>query len=160
TIDVPSPAAIAELAKSPAPQGHSCQQCGSPVDKGDPFCQVCDTAQPVAERPAPPATRNSQCRNCGATIAVPVDQLSIVCPFCDSTYVIDAPLGEAAKQAPEFVIGFALTQQQALEKFRDWLSQGGIFRPGDLAQAKIEEKLRGVYVPFWSFSMLARSHWS
>jgi hypothetical protein len=155
-----SPSTIAELAKTTAPQGHSCAQCGSPVDDGDPFCHVCGAAQAAVEKRAPPATRSIQCKNCGANITVPAEQLSVVCPFCDSTYVIDTPPGEAAGQPPEFVIGFAITPEQALEKFRAWLREGGIFRPGDLAEARIEEKLRGVYLPFWSFSMLARSHWS
>ena len=109
---------------------------------------------------APPQTRSILCKNCGATINVPVDQLSAVCPFCDSTYVVESPPGASDGQPPEFVIGFGFTPTQALEKFRAWLGQGGMFRPGDLGQAKVEQKLRGVYLPFWSFSMLAQSHWS
>ena len=159
-----STAATVELAKSPAPKGHVCTQCGSPVDEGDQYCNICGAAQPASEqaavqRAATPATRSIQCKNCGATITLPADQLSTVCPFCDSTYVIDVAPGQS-RQPPEFVIGFALTPEQALEKFRSWLSAGGLFRPGDLSAAEIEEKLRGVYLPFWSFSMLARSHWS
>ncbi len=162
---MPSPATVAELAKAPSPKGHSCAQCGSPVDAGDQFCNICGAAQPsaqeaAAQQTAAPATRSIQCKNCGATITLPADQLSTVCPFCDSTYVIDVAPGQSSQQSPEFVIGFALTPEQALEKFRSWLSAGGLFRPGDLSAAKIEEKLRGVYLPFWSFSMLARSHWT
>jgi hypothetical protein len=58
------------------------------------------------------------------------------------------------------VIGFAVTPEQALEKFRAWLNEGGWYRPGDLSKAEIEEKLKGVYLPFWSFSMLAQSQWT
>ncbi len=47
-----------------------------------------------------------------------------------------------------------------MEKFRRWLGRNPWFRPGDLKGAQIEGKLRGVYIPFWSFSMLARSRWS
>jgi RNA polymerase subunit RPABC4/transcription elongation factor Spt4 len=158
---MPSAAAISELAKTTAPQGHPCANCGSPVDADDKFCNVCGAAQTVAEAPAAGATRSIKCKNCGATINVPADQRSVTCPFCDSNYVVDVPADEAAnRQPPEFVIGFAFTPEQALEKFRQWLRDGGLFRPGDLSSAKIEDKLRGVYLPFWSFSMLAESRWA
>ncbi len=74
--------------------------------------------------------------------------------------VVESTGDDIGRQPPEFVIGFAITPQQALEKFRQWLRSNGFFRPGDLSTAKIEEKLRGVYLPFWSFSMLAQSRWS
>jgi hypothetical protein len=58
------------------------------------------------------------------------------------------------------VIGFAVTPDQAREKFRRWLRQANWFRPGDLTRASVEDKLKGVYLPFWSFSMLAESSWT
>ena len=162
---MPSPAATAELAHTPTPQGHACANCGSPVDVGDRFCNVCgvvqDGAHATAAQPeAPPTQINIVCKNCGASIKVPPDQRSITCPFCDSNMVVESIDEQTGRQAPEFVVGFAITPEQALEKFRQWLRTSGMFRPGDLSTAKIEEKLRGVYVPFWSFSMLARSRWS
>ncbi len=35
-----------------SPRGHACSQCGSPVDDGDKFCNVCGTPQQTAEKPA------------------------------------------------------------------------------------------------------------
>jgi RNA polymerase subunit RPABC4/transcription elongation factor Spt4 len=157
---MPSPRTIAELATTAVQSGHACANCGSPVDEGDKFCNVCGASQPTAEKPAATAaTRNIHCKNCGATITVPADQLSVTCPFCDSNYVVEVA-AETDRQPPEFVVGFALTSQQALEKFSQWLKEGGMFRPGDLHLARVEDKLRGVYLPFWSFSMLAQSQWS
>ena len=153
---MPSPKTIAELATTAVQSGHGCANCGSPVDDSDKFCNVCGTPQPTAEKPAAPAaTRDIHCKNCGATITVPGDQLSVTCPFCDSNYVVEVAGDASQRQPPEFVVGFALTPQQALEKFSQWLKEGGMFRPGDMHLARIEDKLRGVYLPFWSFSMLA-----
>ncbi|MCH8921520.1 MAG: zinc ribbon domain-containing protein [Planctomycetes bacterium] len=104
--------------------------------------------------------RRFRCENCGAEVATDPDQRSYVCAFCDSTYVIELPREETGKQRPEFVIGFALTPEQAKEKFRAWINQSAWFRPGDLSSAQVEDKQRGVYLPFWSFSMLAHSRWS
>jgi len=143
-----------------APQGQGCPSCGAPVDRDDRFCNACGNPLPAPiteERRAP--QRHFQCKGCGSRVSVDADQRSYVCPFCDSTYVVEFSPDETGRQRPEFVIGFALTQDQALEKFRQWIRTNGLFRPGDLGQAKIERRLRGIYLPFWSFSMLAQSRW-
>src|SRR4029077_13194343 len=121
-----------------------------PVDTGDRFCNVCGVAQvgdhATAQQPeAPPAQISVVCKNCGAAIKVPPDQRSITCPFCDSNMVVESAADQTGRQPPEFVIGFAITPQEALKKFRQWLRSNGMFRPGDLSEAKVEEKLRGVY---------------
>ncbi len=152
------PTVAAEL---PRVQTAGCPRCGSPVEPEDRFCGACGSEQPVAaELVAQPAQRYLRCKNCGAEIGVDPGQRSYLCPFCESTYVVEFTPEQSGRQAPEFVIGFALTPEQALEQFRRWIGQGGWFRPADLRTARVEDKLRGVYVPFWSFSMLAESHWS
>jgi len=100
-----------------------------------------------------------RCKNCGAEVGAAVEQRSFVCPFCDSTYVVEFAQNETGRQPPEFVIGFAVTPEQAHERFQQWLKQNAWFRPGDLKAATIAGKLKGVYLPFWGFTMLARSHW-
>jgi Zn finger protein HypA/HybF involved in hydrogenase expression len=164
---MPTPATTAELAHTAAPQGHACANCGSPVDQHDRFCNVCGAPQSpgvatpgLKEEAAALNTRTVECKNCGAKLTLPADQRSITCPFCDSNMVVESTSDQTGRQPPEFIIGFAITPPQALEKFRQWLRTSGMFRPGDLSTAKIEEKLRGVYVPFWSFSMLAQSQWT
>ncbi len=152
--------------EAPAPHGHLCDACGAPVETWDKFCTSCGTPQETTEAPATddsvPATSRThfRCENCGAEVATDPDQRSYVCPFCDSTYVVEYSPVETARQAPEFVIGFMVTREQAEEKYRQWIAEGGWFRPGDLQHAASVEKLRGVYLPFWNFSMLAESRWS
>ncbi|MBN2474827.1 MAG: zinc-ribbon domain-containing protein [Pirellulales bacterium] len=147
-----------------APTVHStpCESCGCPVEALDKFCPACGKEQAAAAEIHQAAARQRyfRCKNCGAEVAVDPDQRSYVCPFCDSTYVMEFSPEQTNRQPPEFVIGFAVTPEKAQEKFRRWLAENGWFRPGDLQSAHIEEKLKGVYLPFWSFSMLARSEWS
>jgi DNA-directed RNA polymerase subunit RPC12/RpoP len=161
------PAAVQDVVVA---HGHACAACGAPVDDGDSFCNACGTPQPTARRPAPtgtggkavpeePPPRVFRCQNCGAEVEVDPKQLSYVCPFCESTYVVELPAEQVARQRPEFVIGFAVTPDQAAERFEKWIKQGSWIRPGDLRQAKVDERLRGVYLPFWSFSMLAQTRW-
>lgn len=166
-------------AQSAPPSGVPCPSCGCPVEPDDKFCPACGTANSVcqarvvptvttdivvAER-APSKTsvqslRHFRCEQCGAEVAVDPQQRSYVCPFCDSTYVVELTVGQSDREPPEFVIGFAITPEQALEKFKQWITRNNWFNPGDLSLSKIADKQRGVYLPFWSFPMLAESRWS
>jgi Zn finger protein HypA/HybF involved in hydrogenase expression len=171
-LDSPAPVD----AQSHAPTGVPCEACGTPIEPLDRFCPACGTTNPhytppvrgaaAASQPIEaelvvdePALKHFRCDNCGSEMTADPQQRSYVCPFCDSTYVVEFSPSVTGRQRPEFVIGFAITPEQALAEFHKWLRQNSWFRPGDLAQAKIAERLKGIYLPFWSFSMLAESVW-
>lgn len=164
-----------------SPQGRPCAACGCPVEADDRFCPACGApaevapqgGEPMAGSPeqagvrvAPVADRDEsrvanyfRCQGCGSEVSVDPDQRSYVCPFCDSSYVVEFSPDQSGRQRPEFVIGFAVTKEDAQQKFREWLAASGWHRPGDLQRAAVVDRLRGVYLPFWTFSMLAQSAW-
>ncbi len=142
-------------------QTRPCPSCGAPLEADDRFCPACGTEQTAAKKEA--ATRPPKyfhCNSCGAQVALDPDRRSYVCPFCDSSYVVDFSPEQSGRQQPEFIIGFAVTPEEAMERFRRWIRRGGWFRPRDLRKKITAEKLQGVYLPFWSFSTLAESAWS
>ncbi len=148
-----------------APRGEPCEACGCPVEPLDRFCPACGAPRAAAEAPPTqeadvPTQKFFRCENCSSEVATDPDQRSYVCPFCDSTYVAEFSPDNAERQRPEFVIGFGVTPEQAQEKFRQWIRSNNWFRPGDLKTAQVAEKLKGVYLPFWAFSMLAESSWN
>lgn len=147
-----------------------CQTCGAPREGTSRFCASCgvpletpDTAIVVAGASGSHQTALPnhllQCRGCGAEVATSLDQRSYTCPFCDTSIVVEVPLADG-RQRPEFVIGFSVSAEQAKEKFWNWLKENSWYRPGDLAQQAIAEKQRGIYLPFWHFSMDASSAWT
>lgn len=151
--------------------GPPCKACGSPREGSSKFCIACGAPLETRDVPiiAPGESGESatalpdhafECQNCGAQVATSVDQRSYVCPFCDSSYVTEISVSRSGRQRPEFVIGFAITVQEAQQKYYDWLGKNSWLRPGDLAKAAVAEKQKGVYVPFWHFSMFADSQWS
>jgi predicted RNA-binding Zn-ribbon protein involved in translation (DUF1610 family) len=169
---------------APAPRGKPCDACGTPIEPLDKFCPACGTANPDFQAPvtstaaasAPtevveaeivekleeqevPEQKHFRCETCGAEVATDPDQRSYICPFCDSTYVVELPARETGRQQPEFVIGFAITPEEAHAKFKAWLADNGWYRPGDLKTSAVLDKIKGVYLPFWSFSMRADSNW-
>jgi predicted RNA-binding Zn-ribbon protein involved in translation (DUF1610 family) len=166
TIDPPAEDQFDEVAidqDAAAPHGQPCEACGCPIEPHDKFCPACGTTQVVKAAVVSeeaPLQKHFRCDNCGSEVATDPDQLSYACPFCDSTYVVEFRQDQTDRQRAEFIIGFAVTREQAQEKFRQWIAENAWFRPGDLQTAAITDKQKGVYLPFWSFSMLAQSRWS
>ncbi len=97
------------------------------------------------------------CDHCGATVFYSVKEKSLTCPYCDSNYVVETSAQEQVQ--PEGIIPFAITREQAAERFRAWLGNG-FFRPGDLKERAKPERMRGVYLPYWAFTCDTESTWS
>jgi DNA-directed RNA polymerase subunit RPC12/RpoP len=97
------------------------------------------------------------CKSCGATVNVPANVTSTQCPFCGSNQVIEQKPDPKLIQ-PESVVPFGVDEATAHRKFRDWLGQGW-FHPNDLKALGGGQKLRGVYLPFWTFDAHAESNW-
>lgn len=102
-------------------------------------------------------TKTVSCQQCGATTTVEPAVTSTECPFCGSNVVLEQETATDIIQ-PESVIPFHISQDAALQKYRQWLGRG-IFRPGDLARRAGRGQLYGVYLPFWMFDAEAFSRW-
>jgi DNA-directed RNA polymerase subunit RPC12/RpoP len=147
-----------------------CRSCGSPREPGSRFCIACGVPFEVPRElqsgdlanQADPVlhSRSIHCDSCGADFATTQEQRSYTCPFCDSNFVVDKPSHDDNRHQPEFVIGFAINKVKAQEIFEKWIKSNGWFRPGDLRHKAMSDKQRGVYLPFWHFTMAAESQWS
>ncbi len=136
----------------------NCSNCGMLLELGDRFCPGC--RQPIVERSQlPVADRVFECKNCGAQLRLEPSQRSYTCPFCDSNYVIESSVGEGEIPSPEFIIPFAVPREKAEEALRGWLKKSAAFLPAPVLHSMAKGTLRGVYLPFWSFSVRAESHW-
>lgn len=160
--------------KERSPRGEACVSCGAPLGLSDRFCTACghghnplepvqaDVVEvaPSADTPAEAEQKFFRCKNCGSEVATDPDQRSYTCPFCDSNYVVEFSRQESGRRPPDFIIGFGISPDEAREKFRQWIAKNSWFRPGDLSRAQLADKIKGVYLPFWGFSMLAQSRWA
>jgi hypothetical protein len=150
----PGPASVSPLSTP-------CSQCSAPVEATDAFCPSCGAPQPKKPELAEAAPAfGFRCEKCGAEVRCDKDSRSTSCPFCAAPYVVDYAPKETNRQEPEFVLGFSVTSDQADELYRKWVRAGGVFRPADLGQMAQAEGLRGIYLPFWSFSVKADSTWA
>ncbi len=90
-----------------------------------------------------------KCESCAATVEVPEGQVSFECPYCGTPIVVQ-PTSESVIK-PRSLLPFAVTREQGREAYRKWLNSLW-FAPGFLkTRAFMNEKLRGMYVPYWTY---------
>lgn len=138
-----------------------CPSCGSPADEGTSVCTSCGSALsiPAPADPGPSIlTAGFSCQSCGATVACEPGPRSYACAFCGSTYVVEVRGEGLAALVPEFVVPFRIGHKEAVRVFDAWCHKG-FFTPGDVRKAARMDKLQGIYLPFWTFSMRADSEW-
>lgn len=89
------------------------------------------------------------CDSCGATFTVPALEDSKECPFCGSRHVVEGT--RDSRIPPNGILPFAIESNFARGKVGEWLGSR-FWAPNNLKALALKEgKLRGVYLPFWTF---------
>jgi DNA-directed RNA polymerase subunit RPC12/RpoP len=90
-----------------------------------------------------------KCDKCGAETTMPAETAAGICPFCSANMVFSGSVSRLIK--PEGLLSFKVSGKEAFEGFRKWI-RNLWFAPNSLKQyAQSEDKLAGVYVPFWTY---------
>ncbi|HEV2970792.1 MAG TPA: zinc ribbon domain-containing protein, partial [Pirellulales bacterium] len=138
-----------------------CVTCGAVLDEEDLFCPNCGAEAPSRDGGAAPAahetTHNFVCKGCGASMSYDASAGTLRCPFCGSTELEKRP--DAKEIAPERIVPFVVTQEQAIGAMRQWLGSS-YWRPGDLSEQAAIVKMTPVYVPYWVFDGQTHTYWT
>jgi predicted RNA-binding Zn-ribbon protein involved in translation (DUF1610 family) len=138
-----------------------CTVCQAILDQEDLFCANCGTEAPRSEDTQPAqtqiATHNFECQGCGASMSYDASARTLRCPFCGSEKLAEQQ--DAKVLRPNWVVPFAITQDDALNRMKQWMGSS-FWRPGDLAQAAVVTKLTQVYVPYWIFAAKVFTYWT
>lgn len=91
-----------------------------------------------------------RCKNCGASTVVSSADMTAVCSFCGSHYVMDED-EITIGILPETIMPFQISRERASGLFRDWVKRR-FWAPRAFKKAshRISE-LHGVYIPFWTY---------
>jgi DNA-directed RNA polymerase subunit RPC12/RpoP len=160
---------------------YSCSQCGAKLDFTPwtatlkcPYCgfqlQIAQSEAQVGEldyrsylekvggEKTVQEAQRVQCDQCGAQTTMPADTTAGICPFCSANMVFSGSVSRRIK--PEGILPFKVSQKEAFESFRRWI-RSLWFAPGSLKQyARTENKLSGVYIPFWTYDSNATTSYS
>ncbi len=99
-----------------------------------------------------------QCNTCGAKTTFN-NVVSETCPFCGSVLVIkNSEIQNIIK--PWSLLPFKIDSKKAFVQFQAWLKNLW-FAPNDLKKyATQQEKLKGLYIPYWTFDSKTITHYS
>ena len=99
-----------------------------------------------------------RCEQCGSETEVEPHIKAQRCAFCGSDKV--EPQTESKNQhQPESLLPFEVGQEEVIQRFRTWV-KGLWFRPNALKAQARPDRLRGAYLPFWTYDSLCKSFWT
>lgn len=99
-----------------------------------------------------------KCNNCGAIVLLEDKVAYDHCPYCGA-FLENKPDAAKAMILPEGVLPFAVDAKQARGALARWL-EGLWFAPNALRQFAQPDRLKGVYVPFWTFDSMTYTFYS
>lgn len=99
-------------------------------------------------------TQEIHCKGCGATSTVSGDTASAACAFCGAAVVMREPSEDVIR--PEGVVPFKVDKREVAKRFRAWVARLW-FAPNALKSAVEEERIQGVYRPYWTYDSATRS---
>ncbi|MCM3905855.1 MAG: TFIIB-type zinc finger domain-containing protein [Pyrinomonadaceae bacterium] len=99
-----------------------------------------------------------QCQSCGATVTFIPPQVAGQCDFCGVQIVAQAKSADPIL-APEGVLPFRITQQQASAGLHQWLKSRW-FAPNALKHFAQPDSIDGVYLPFWTYDTDTTSYYT
>ena len=91
------------------------------------------------------------CPDCGAEIIADEQTSATFCIYCGNTAILKNKL--AGKFKPDYIIPFKKTEQDARDAFNN-VTKGKPFVPRSFKSTANIEKIRGVYIPFWLYTIM------
>jgi len=138
------------MAWDPAAGEMACGHCGNRQAVTPAGTDVREHAfAELARLPAKPVAKLGTafvCPDCSAQTES--DLLSANCQFCGTPLVADPAAVE--RVAPEAVVPFGISKQQASSALKKWTSSRR-FAPGSLKKVSGAETFAGTYLPFWTY---------
>ena len=151
-----------------------CPDCGATMDfdpkTGGLYCPYCDHREDIPVENTQGETVASEqdfasaeftgncdwgvsqktvtCKSCGAVSVYDALEVANECPYCGSNQVMEA--NDVKTMAPNGVVVFKVTAQQAGERFTTWLSKKW-FAPRAAKRSARADKFKGIYLPYWTF---------
>ena len=144
-----------------ASQSLKCPNCGTEIKiKNDKKKIVEHSLTRHAMQTITASEKKSQtmiCKGCGAKIEVAANSTATSCPYCGSKYVLADKQEDAI--IPDGVLPFQIDRNRVGDLFRKWL-KGRWMAPGELKHLYQQEKLQGIYLPYWTFDAKADAHYT
>lgn len=148
----PCPSCGGNMVFDPNTQGLFCPYCSSKSEIANENRDIREYDFAAAEDEAlkdwGEEKRVIKCESCGAETVLNQNSTAEFCSFCGSSYIVNTNL--AAGIAPESLVPFKISREKALGNFKEWINKR-FFAPNDLKREYKGQRLRGMYIPFWTY---------
>jgi Zn finger protein HypA/HybF involved in hydrogenase expression len=164
TVDFSCPQCGAKTAYSISDGGLKCTSCGyyeppskEIVGKGAQEFEFKVETMEQAARGWGEARKQIECQSCYAITTLPPGQMTLTCPFCGSSSVVQ---GDASQDAlrPRFIIPFKETLEDCRGRVDEWLGSNWL-TPRKLRQMAGLGTFTAIYLPFWTFDARTSASW-
>lgn len=165
-------------ARAGSPGRFACEACGAVLTyapgTSELRCAYCGHGNRIPEAPAAiveqalapalerlgreapdPTPLHAKCPSCAAEFDLAANLHAGPCPFCDHPVVLD-PAGRRLV-APQAVLPFLVGEPEARRRVGEWLRRLWLAPSGLAEQVRGPSRLRGIYVPFWTFDSATRT---
>ncbi len=100
----------------------------------------------------PALVHTFKCQGCGSVFMLAPEQLSVTCPYCQSSYVLQqAEMRELV--LPDGLVAFDIDRAQAEQNLANWM------RTKEKRQTEISYSLQALFLPVWSFYIDGDIYW-
>lgn len=99
-----------------------------------------------------------KCDSCGASSTLKPNVTADKCPFCDSPLVIKNGTTDSIIR-PKYMLPFSIDKNKGLDGFKGWLHKLW-FAPSDLKKYAQNDRLNGMYIPYWTYDSNTSSSYS
>ena len=141
----------------------TCPHCGAGVSydlsNGAVSCEYCDSLITLDEYEAyldgkgKYQTVELTCPQCGSLVLSYDNTIATFCSYCGSSVIFDRRVKE--EQKPDGIIPFAFKQKAAVSRFRERTDR--IMLAPDWMREEGEQKLTGIYMPYYLYSASCRA---
>lgn len=158
----------ADLLFAPAQSTLQCPFCGhlekipATAQEIQEYCFNDYLAKPRATGYGDSHARDVRCESCAAVTHFDDTVRATRCPFCGGPMITEdskEAVSSAAVIAPEALVPFAITLEQARARFRQWLASRW-FAPATLSSESHLKEMLGLYRPYWTYDSHTVSYWT
>jgi len=101
--------------------------------------------------------RTVQCQSCKAVSVFDPERVGQNCDFCGSPALVDYTEIKAPIR-PQALLAFKVSESQVREQIRRWYASKWL-APGKLKTHALVDRVRGVYIPYWTFDAQTVCPW-
>ena len=134
-----------------------CEHCGTQKEIESKTSEELDFERLLTDKGGWDESHVFRCENCGAQEVLDKNEIAKQCPFCGATNIVET--SELPDIRPNAVVPFRVALKDAATAVKTWIRKR-LFAPQKFRKSAKPEKMKGVYMPSFSFDSQTHSYYT